>query len=102
MLGVTSIAVIAVTAVLAAASAYLLPRLLAPILAILVWPVYFLGLVQEWWGHGVGDGWEISLVALTAAAVLGSGIGVLARRAREGMTAAHSDMRPRRHQSTTS
>lgn len=90
MLGVTSIAAVAATVILAAAGAYLLPRLLGAILAILAWPLYFLGLVREWWGHGVGDGWRLGAAVLTLAAVLGATAGIFARRARRGVARAKS------------
>lgn len=44
------------------------------------WPLYFLGLHQEWWGHGVGDGWQVILVTGTFVAVVAGAVGVLARR----------------------
>jgi hypothetical protein len=28
------------------------------------WPLYFLGLHQEWWGDGVGDGWQAAVFRL--------------------------------------
>ena len=44
------------------------------------WPLYFLGLNQDWWGHGVGDGWQAILVVGTIAATVAGAAGVLARR----------------------
>jgi hypothetical protein len=44
------------------------------------WPLYFLGLHQEWWGHGVGDGWQVILVTGTLVAAVAGAAGVLARR----------------------
>ena len=44
------------------------------------WPSYFLGLRQAWWGHGVGDGWQVILVTGTLVAVVAGAIGVFARR----------------------
>jgi hypothetical protein len=44
-------------------------------LPLIVWPIWFLGLAQDWWGYGMGDGWQygaalIILVSLASVAVL--------------------------------
>lgn len=44
------------------------------------WPLYFLGLHRDWWGHGVGEGWLVILVTGTLVAVVAGAIGVFARR----------------------
>ena len=44
------------------------------------WPTFMSGLERGWWGNGVGDGWEWSLVAGTALAVAGAALGVAVRR----------------------
>jgi hypothetical protein len=35
-------------------------------------PLYVLGRAEDWWGHGVGDGWEIAAVAMTLVATTAS------------------------------
>lgn len=49
--------------------------------AVAVWALYFAGLKQDWWGSGVGDGWEAALVIGAGAAALGALVGVLIGRA---------------------
>lgn len=49
--------------------------------AVGVWVLYFAGLKQEWWGSGVGDGWEAALLIGAGAAALGSILGILIGRA---------------------
>jgi hypothetical protein len=44
------------------------------------WPAFMLGLEQGWWGNGVGDGWQVSLVVGAAAGAVGAAFGVWARR----------------------
>lgn len=44
------------------------------------WPLWFLGLRQDWWGHGVGDGWQVILVSGTLAAAVAGAVGVFVRR----------------------
>ncbi len=46
-----------------------------------IWALYILGLTQEWWGYGVGDGWQDGLIVGAAAAAGGAATGVLVRRA---------------------
>ena len=36
--------------------------LLVPLLG---WPLFFLGLSMEWWGYGVGDGWQFAAALWT-------------------------------------
>ncbi|MGH3016310.1 MAG: hypothetical protein ACRDNN_15300 [Gaiellaceae bacterium] len=62
------------------------------LLPVLVWPIYFLGLAQEWWGSGLGDGWQFGLAIVVAislaAAALGVGLrSLLAPRARRPASA---------------
>lgn len=44
------------------------------------WPLFMVGLERGWWGNGVGDGWEASLVLGAATAAVGAALGVMARR----------------------
>jgi hypothetical protein len=41
---------------------------------VVVWPIWFLGLAREWWGYGMGDGWQygaafLILVSLGSVAI---------------------------------
>lgn len=41
-------------------------------LPLLGWPLWFLGLSEDWWGYGLGDGWvygALILIALNVASV---------------------------------
>lgn len=49
--------------------------------AVGIWVLYFVGLKQEWWGSGVGDGWQAALVIGAGVAAIGSAVGVLIGRA---------------------
>ena len=44
------------------------------------WPLFMVGVERGWWGNGVGDGWEASLVFGAATAAVGAALGVIARR----------------------
>jgi hypothetical protein len=46
-------------------------------LLVAAWPVYVLGLRWDWWGNGVGDGWERALAVGTLSAAAGAVAGVL-------------------------
>jgi hypothetical protein len=78
-----AIAVIAgLTAVAAAAITYLADKLIMVVALSCVWPLFYLGVAQAWWGSGLGDGWWAPASAFTAAALLGAIVGLGARRAR--------------------
>jgi hypothetical protein len=68
--------------VLAIASAigFLIGRWAIVIVLAAAWPLYFIGLHAGWWGHGVGDGWEVALVIGTLVATVAGAAGVFARR----------------------
>jgi hypothetical protein len=43
----------------------------AVVVPLLAWPIYYVGLNQDWWGaNGTGDGWQALAVVLTAVGVL--------------------------------
>ncbi len=69
------------TAVPSALGGFLVGRLLVAFIAPGIWALYMLGLTQEWWGYGVGDGWQYGLIVGVAAAGAGAATGVLVRRA---------------------
>ena len=73
------IAVIAV-AFVAALVGFLTRRWIVSAAAVAVWPVYFFGVLGGWWGSGVGDGWQIGLIAATVLAAVAGAAGVLVRR----------------------
>ena len=80
------------TAVPSALGGFLVGRRLAMFVSPAIWALYILGLTQDWWGHGVGDGWQYGLVVGAAAAAGGAATGVLVRWAlssRQSMTATH-------------
>jgi hypothetical protein len=52
--------------------------LLAPLFAV---PVFYLGLDREWWGYGLGDGWQYAMFGVLAIAVVATAAGVILRRA---------------------
>jgi hypothetical protein len=64
----------------AIAVGFLIGRWAIVIVLAAAWPVYFLGLHQEWWGHGVGDGWQWILIVGTLVATAAGAAGVFARR----------------------
>ena len=43
-------------------------------------PVFYLGLRFEWWGSGVGDGWELVGTLITLAATVATAIAIAATR----------------------
>jgi hypothetical protein len=47
--------------------------------AVLV-PLYYVGLKSDWWGDGVGDGWQLAAGAVTVGAMLGTAIAVAVSR----------------------
>jgi hypothetical protein len=55
-------------------------RFLAVLAVSLVWPVLYLGIDQGWWGSGLGDGWQLPALVLTATALITSIGGAYARR----------------------
>jgi hypothetical protein len=59
---------------------FLIGRWAIVVILAAAWPLYFLGLNKDWWGHGVGDGWQAILVWGTVAATVAGAAGVLARR----------------------
>jgi len=52
--------------------------LLAPFFAV---PAFYLGLDREWWGYGLGDGWQHAMFTVLALAVLVTAARVTLRRA---------------------
>jgi hypothetical protein len=69
-----------VTAVPSALVGFLVGRWPAVFVAPAIWALYILGLTQDWWVYGVGDGWHYGLIVGAAAAAGGAATGVLGRR----------------------
>ena len=46
------------------------------VVPLIAWPAYMCGLKLGWWGYGVGDGWQYSLVVGTLAGLLVAGLGL--------------------------
>ena len=68
------------TAVPSALGGFLVGRWVAVFSAPAIWTLYILGLTQNWWGYGVGDGWQYGLAVGAAAAAGAAAMGVLTRR----------------------
>jgi hypothetical protein len=51
-------------------------------LPVVGWPLFYVGLNEEWWGYGTGDGWPIVAAALTVVGTAATALGVWAGRAR--------------------
>jgi hypothetical protein len=47
---------------------------------LVVWPVFYLGLRQDWWLYGVGDGWQYAAVTVTLFGVVTTAIAVAVAR----------------------
>ncbi|MGH3040667.1 MAG: hypothetical protein ACRDNG_02820 [Gaiellaceae bacterium] len=50
------------------------------VLPLATWPIYYHGLRTEWWGSGVGDGWQDWRTFAIAASVLATLLGIGVRR----------------------
>ena len=55
-------------------------RWYAVALPLVGWPVFFIGLHQNWWGDGLGDAWRYPATALTAFGVVTTSLAVAAAR----------------------
>ncbi len=71
-----SVAVPLLLAVLALASA-VIRRWRAIGIPLVAIPLFYAGLVNGWWGDGVGDGWPYAAAAVTALGVVAAVVGVL-------------------------
>ena len=49
---------------------------------LIVWPVFYVGLLRGWWGYGVGDGWYFVALLVTLAGLAIVGVGLLIHWAR--------------------
>jgi len=75
--------VVVLIVVIAAASVaigFAVGRWAIPVVLSAGWLLYVLGRKEEWWGSGVGDGWQVALVVGALLAAVAGGAGVFARR----------------------
>jgi hypothetical protein len=49
---------------------------LALLLPAVGFPLFYLGLNQEWWGNGTGDGWQYVALVVSAFGVVSTGFAV--------------------------
>lgn len=56
-------------------------RWAALLFPVLGWPLLYLGLNLNWWGHGTGDGWQGLAVLMTAVGVVTTALAVAVSRA---------------------
>jgi hypothetical protein len=71
-----------VIAIILAASAligFVVRRWWAVLVPIAAFGLFYAGLNAEWWGNGVGDGWQYVMAFFMVLGALAAGIGVLAR-----------------------
>jgi hypothetical protein len=45
-----------------------------------LWSLFYLGLRQEWWGAGVGDGWEYVMAFIIVVSMAATTVGLVIRR----------------------
>jgi hypothetical protein len=48
-------------------------------LPLVIWPVWFLGLSQDWWGYGLGDGWPFAALFIIAASIASVAVALAVR-----------------------
>jgi hypothetical protein len=70
--------------VIVALSGALIGRWWALLIPLVAWPTYFLGVAYEWWGYGLGDGWQFGFLLVMAISLAAVAIGVGIRRMPRG------------------
>ncbi len=73
------VVLIIVIATASIAIGFAIGRWTIPIVLAAVWLMYVFGRKLEWWGSGVGDGWQVALVVGTVLAAVAGAVGVFAR-----------------------
>lgn len=58
----------------------LLRRWEAVLVPVLLVPLYYVGLKSDWWGDGVGDGWQFAATAVTLGTMFVTAIAVVVAR----------------------
>ncbi len=56
-------------------------RWLALLFPVIAWPLFYVGLSRDWWGHGIGDGWQYLAVLMTTIGVVTTALAVALSRA---------------------
>ena len=56
-------------------------RWLALLFPVTGWPLFYIGLNRDWWGHGTGDGWQYLAVLMTSVGVVTTALAVAVSRA---------------------
>ena len=56
-------------------------RWLALLFPVIGWPLFYVGLNRDWWGHGTGDGWQYLAVLMTTIGVVTTALAVALSRA---------------------
>jgi hypothetical protein len=69
-----------ITALPSAFAGFLIGRWPVAFVAPAAWVLFVLGEKSDWWGHGVGDGWEYALLLGAVVAASSAATGILARR----------------------
>ncbi len=57
-------------------SGVLIGRWSALLIPLVVWPTYFFGVAHEWWGYGLGDGWQFGFLLVVGISLVAVAIGV--------------------------
>jgi hypothetical protein len=65
--------------VLVALSGALIGRWWALFIPFIVWPIFFLGVRQEWWGNGLGDGWQFGFLLVLSISLVAGIVGLALR-----------------------
>jgi uncharacterized membrane protein len=55
-------------------------RWLVIVLPLVGWPLFYLGLNRNWWGHGTGDGWQYAAALLTVIGIVTTALAVALAR----------------------
>lgn len=63
-----------------AAAGFVVGRLWALFLPIVVVPILYLGADQGWWGNGLGDGWYFAMAFVLLVALVATAAGTVMRR----------------------
>jgi hypothetical protein len=67
--------------VVVALSGVVIGRWWSLLIPLVVWPMWFVGLAHDWWGYGLGDGWQFGAAIILVISLLSVAVGVGLRRA---------------------
>ena len=56
-------------------------RWLALLFPVIGWPLFYVGLNRDWWGHGTGDGWQYVALLMTTIGVVTTALALALSRA---------------------